>query len=434
MSEDETYLKTDPNVGLTAEEASERLKKIGENAIVEKKTSLFVKFFKYFWGPIPWMIETAVVLSGIAQRWEEFIIIMILLMINACVGFWQEYQADNAIEALKKKLALTSRVLRDGKWQMVPASHLVPGDIVLIVNGNIIPADMKLIAGEYLSVDQSALTGESLPVEKKVGDGVYSSAIVKLGEMRGIVTGTGMNTYFGRTAKLVETAEPRSHFQKAVLKIGNYLIVITLCLVAIILTVTLIRHDPFMDTILFALILTIAAIPVAMPAVLSVTMAVGALQLAKMKAIVSKLVSIEELAGIDILCSDKTGTLTQNKLTIGDPIVFEAATKEDLLLAAALATEEQSDDEIDKTILQSIPKDINLKNYEVIKFTPFDAAQKRTIAEIKFGNKTFEVSKGAPQVILNLVQNPTLHKQVEEKVDQLGAQGYRTLGVAKKNK
>ena len=167
------------------------------------------------------MIEVAVILSGIAQRWEEFIIILILLLINACVGFWQEYQADNAIEALRKKLALTSRVLRDGKWQAIPASHLVPGDIVLIINGNIIPADIKLIAGEYLSVDQSALTGESLPVDKKVGDGVYSSAIVKLGEMRGIVTGTGMNTYFGRTAKLVETAEPRSHFQKAVLKIGN---------------------------------------------------------------------------------------------------------------------------------------------------------------------------------------------------------------------
>ncbi len=432
MSLDESYLKTDPNVGLTAAQASDRLKKLGENSIVEKKTSLFIKFFKYFWGPIPWMIETAVILSGIAHRWQEFIIIVILLMINACVGFWQEYQADNAIEALKKKLALTSRVLRDSKWQMVPASHLVPGDIVFIVNGNIIPADMKLIAGSYLSVDQSALTGESLPVDKKVGDGVYSSAIVKFGEMRGIVTGTGMNTYFGRTAKLVETAEPRSHFQKAVLKIGNYLIVITLCLVALILTVTLLRHDPFMDTILFALILTIAAIPVALPAVLSVTMAVGALQLAKMKAIVSKLVSIEELAGIDILCSDKTGTLTQNKLTIGEPIVFEDTTKEDLMLAAALATEEQSNDEIDKTILQNISKKINLKQYKVIKFTPFDAAQKRTIAEIRFDNNTFEVSKGAPQVILNLVQNPTLHKQVEGKVNQLGTQGYRTLGVAKK--
>lgn len=425
------YLNTDPKEGLTSVEVKKRLEVVGDNAISEKRIGVVQRFLNFFWGPIPWMIEVAALLSAVGQRWEDFIIISIMLLLNAFVGFWQEFKADNAIQALKQKLALTARVLRDGQWRSIPAKKLVPGDIVVVKLGNIIPADIKLISGEYLSVDQSALTGESLPVEKKVGDEIYASSIARLGEMIGIVTGTGMNTFFGQTAKLVETAETKSHFQKAVLKIGNYLIVITLILVCIILTVTLLRHDPLIDTILFALILTIAAIPVALPAVLSVTMAVGALRLAKMKAIVSKLVSIEELAGIDILCSDKTGTLTQNQLTIGEPILFEG-NKDDLMVSAALASESQSDDVIDQTILKSLPANINLKEYEVKKFTPFDSTQKRTDAMIQCNNASFEVTKGAPQIILGLIQNPTLQKQVESKVDELGAQGYRTLGIASK--
>jgi H+-transporting ATPase len=424
-------LNTDQKTGLTSQEAKKRLASIGMNVIKEKQTSNIVKFLSFFWGPIPWMIETAVILSAALQRWDNFVIICLMLGLNAGVGFWQQYQADNAIVALKKKLALTARVLRDGEWKNIPASDLVLGDIVLIKLGKIIPADMKLLSGEYLTIDQSTLTGESLPIDKKIGEDVYSGSIVRLGEMTGIVTGTGMNTYFGRTAKLVETAQTTSHFQKAVLRIGNFLIQLTLVLVVVILIVTHLRGDPFLHTLLFALILTIAAIPVALPAVLTVTMAVGALELAKMKAIVSKLSSIEEMAGIDILCSDKTGTLTQNQLTMGEPILIEAKNKDELILAASLASEQNSEDVIEQAVLHALPTTINLKEYETTKFIPFDPKHKRAEATIKQGNMIFQVAKGAPQAILQLVGNPELNQQVESEVDSLASAGYRALGIAK---
>lgn len=426
-------LNTNQETGLSKQEVKNRFALTGPNVIEEKQISNWIKFLLFFWGPIPWMIETAVVLSAALQRWEDFAIIFLMLGLNAGVGFWQQYQADNAIAALKKKLALSARVLRDGEWSDVPASELVPGDIVLIKLGNIIPADMKLLSGEYLTVDQSTLTGESLPVDKKVNDEVYSGSIVRLGEMTGVVIGTGMNTYFGRTAKLVETAKTTSHFQKAVLKIGNFLIQLTLVLVIIILIVAHFRHVPFLHTLLFALILTIAAIPVALPAVLTVTMAVGALELAKMKAIVSKLSSIEEMAGMDILCSDKTGTLTKNQLTVGDLVVIEADNKDELILTAALASESNSVDVIDQAILNAVPSTLNLKAYQTINFTPFDPVHKRAEATIKKGNTSFQVTKGAPQVILELVKNTSLDKRVENEVDRLAADGYRALGVAKKD-
>ena len=423
-------LNTNPKVGLTSDEARKRLASIGKNSIEEKQTNNLVKLLMFFWGPIPWMIESAVILSAALQRWEDFSIISLMLALNAGVGFWQQYQADNAIAALKKKLALIARVLRDGEWKNIPASELVPGDIVIIKLGNIVPADMKLISGDYLSVDQSTLTGESLPVDKQKGEDIYSGSIVRLGEMIGVVTETGMNTYFGRTAKLVESAKTTSHFQKAVLKIGNFLIHLTLVLVAIILIVMHFRGDPFLQTLLFALILTIAAIPVALPAVLTVTMAVGALELAKMKAIVTKLSSIEEMAGMDILCSDKTGTLTQNILTMGEPVLIEAHHKDELFLAASLASEASSEDVIDQAILKA-SSSINRNNDETLQFIPFNPKSKRAEATIKQGNSIFQVSKGAPQVIMELVGQPDINDKVKSEVDRLAREGYRALGVAK---
>ncbi len=321
--------------GLTQEEAASRLKKDGPNAIEEKHISPLKRFLTFLWGPIPWMIEIAAVLSAVVRHWEDFVIIFFMLALNAVVGFWEEFKADNEIEALKKHLALHSRVLRDGQWSEVEAETLVAGDIVMVKLGNVIPADLKLVDGDYLSIDQSALTGESLPVDKNKNDVAYSGSIVRMGQMNGLVVATGMNTLFGRTARLVETVQTVSHFQRAVIKIGNFLILITLGLVALILTVALYRGDPLVETLLFALILTVAAIPVALPAVLSVTMAVGASVLARMKAIVSRLVAIEEMAGMDILCADKTGTLTKNELKLGSPVIFKASSEQDLVLGAA---------------------------------------------------------------------------------------------------
>lgn len=285
-------LKT-AETGLSSQDAKERLKDYGFNEIAEKKVSPFKKFFMNFWGPIPWMIEVAAILSAVVKHWTDLTIIVIMLFFNAGVEFWQEYQAGNAIEQLKKGLALKARVLRDGKWQEVEARELVPGDVVRLRLGDVVPADVKLFEGDYLSIDQSALTGESLPVTKKAGAVVYSSSIVKQGEMVGLVTGTGMNTYFGKTAQLVSTAKNVSHFQKAVLTIGDFLIYVCLALVAVIIILGLHRKLPLLELTQFALILTVASIPVAMPAVLSVTMAVGAVVLSRLKAIVSRLEAID---------------------------------------------------------------------------------------------------------------------------------------------
>jgi H+-transporting ATPase len=283
--------------GLSGAEAQRRLAQFGPNALPEKKLNPILKFLTYFWGPIPWMIEVAAVLSAIVGRWDDLTIILILLLFNAVVGFWQEYKAANALEALKKQPALQARALRDGSWQEIAAEQLVPGDVIRLRLGDIIPADVKLFEGDYLSVDQSALTGESLPVTKKTGDTGYSGSVAKQGEMVALVTATGANTYFGRTAKLVQVAGAASHFQKAVLQIGDYLIYLSLGLVAVLILVQLEHGDRILTLIQFALILTVASIPVALPAVLSVTMAVGALALSRMKAIVTHLESIEEYGG-----------------------------------------------------------------------------------------------------------------------------------------
>ena len=423
--------------GLTREEVEKRLEEYGYNEITEKEVNPIVKFLGYFWGPIPWMIEIAAILSAVIHHWADFWIIAALLLVNAVVGFWQEHKAENAIELLKKRLALNAKVLRDGTWQVVPSRELVPGDIVRVRLGDIVPADIKLVSGDYVQVDESALTGESLPVEKHAEDVAYAGSIIQLGEMTAVVYATAMNTYFGKTAKLVEVARTESHFQKAVVKIGDYLIVLATFLVVLIFMVAMFRHESLIETLQFALVLTVAAIPVALPAVLSVTMAVGAAALAKRKAIVSKLAAIEEMAGMDVLCSDKTGTLTQNKLTLSEPVPFPDYTKEEVILLGALASREEDQDPIDIAILSDAKAlQTQIDRYIVTAFTPFDPVHKKTEASIRDteGN-VFKVSKGAPQVILSLAANaPQIEDAVNQRVLELAEKGYRALGVAKTNK
>ncbi len=418
--------------GLTQAEAAKRLTQYGPNEIEEKKTNAFVKFLMYFWGPIPWMIEVAVVLSGVVRHWPDFFIILLLLCANACIGFWEERQAGNAIEALKAKLAIKARVKRDGKWINPPAKEVVPGDVIRLRLGDIVPADARLLEGDEVSVDQAALTGESLPASKKPGDAVFSGSIIRRGEIGALVYATGGKTYFGKTARLVETAHTVSHFQKAVLRIGNYLIVLAVALVAVIIGVAVYRGDPILTTLQFALVLTVAAIPVAMPTVLSVTMAVGARLLAKKQAIVSKLVAIEELAGVDVLCADKTGTLTQNKLTLGDPFCIGDAKPAEVILAGALASRAEDNDVIDLAVLGGL-KDKPLQAYDVQHFQPFDPVHKRTEATVKDGDgAVFKVTKGAPQVILALAANAAAVKDAMDKaVNDFAARGFRALGVAR---
>ncbi|MFA5257606.1 MAG: HAD-IC family P-type ATPase, partial [Opitutales bacterium] len=392
--------------GLTQAEAAKRLVQYGPNELVEKKTNVFLKFLSYFWGPIPWMIEVAVILSGVVGHWPDFFIILLLLLANAVVGFWEERGASNAIAALKAKLAIKARVKRDGKWTNPPARELVPGDIIQLRLGDIVPADSRLLEGDDVEVDQSALTGESLPATRKSGEAVFSGSIVRRGEIGALVYATGEKTYFGKTAELVQEAHTVSHFQKAVLKIGNYLIVLAVVLVSVIIGFAIYRGDAVLTTLQFALVLTVAAIPVAMPTVLSVTMAVGARLLSKKQAIVSRLVAIEELAGVDILCADKTGTLTQNKLTLGDPFSVNNISADQIILSAALASRAQNNDTIDLAVIGGLKNKDDINNYEIVHFQPFDPVHKRTEASVKGKDgKTFKVTKGAPQVIMALSAN-----------------------------
>jgi H+-transporting ATPase len=432
LEEVEKKLGSSPD-GLSQAEAQKRLTQYGPNEIEEKKTNPLLKFLTYFWGPIPWMIEAAVILSGIVRHWLDFFIILLLLCSNAVVAFWEEHQAGNAIAALKAKLAINAKVKRDGKWVTPKASELVPGDVIRLRLGDIVPADARLLAGDPVEVDQSALTGESLPATRKSGEAVFSGSIVRQGEIDAMVYATGANTYFGKTAQLVQEAHTVSHFQRAVLKIGDYLILLAVALVVLILAVALFRHDPILTTLEFALVLLVAAIPVAMPTVLSVTMAVGARLLAKKEAIVTRLSAIEELAGVDVLCSDKTGTLTQNKLTLGDPFSVNGIPADQVILWAALASRAEDKDTIDLAVIGGVKDDKALKSYQVVHFQPFDPVHKRTEATVKAADgKQFFVAKGAPQVILEMSANAgEVKPAVEKAVNEFAARGFRSLGVAR---
>lgn len=437
-----TSLGVDAEKGLSDDEARQRLDRYGPNALPEKQVGFAARILKYFVGPIAFMIEAAAVVSAFLGRWDDFVIIFGLLVFNACLELWQDMKASNALAALKKSLASRATVLRAGAYLTVDAAQLVPGDIVKIRLGGIVPADLRLVSGDYVSIDQAALTGESLPVTKNSGDGAYSGSIVKQGEMNGLVIATGANTFFGRTAKLVAGAGSVSHAQKAMFQIGNFLIAVAVVLALVMVAVQVYRDIVItdnwgvadaLDILQFVLILLVASIPVAMPAVFSITMALGALALSKEKAIVSRLASIEEMAGVDILCSDKTGTLTKNLLTLGDPIPLAESNPQEIVLAAALASRIEDSDVIDSAVVAALTDQDRLNNFAVSEFIPFDPVSKRTQATaIGSNGKSIMVTKGAPQAIVDLAGPPKdIAMKVEQSVADLGTRGYRALGVAR---
>ncbi len=424
--------------GLSKTEVQQRIERYGYNVTEEKEESLAHRIFRRFWGPIPWMIEIAALLSAVVQKWEDFSIILVMLLVNAGLDFMQEHRALNALKALKAKMDQQVTVLREAAFSRISARELVPGDIIKLRIGDIVPADVQLLSGDFLLVDQAALTGESLPVSRNVNEVAYANTIVKQGEMLAVVINTGSNTRFSSVVSLVAKAqlEERSHFQKMVIQIGNFLILITVALVLLIIMVSLFRHEDFLEIARFALVLTIAAIPVALPAVLSVTMAVGAMNLARKQAIVSRLTAIEELAGVDIFCSDKTGTLTENRMQVADPVVLGGHNKSELFELAALASKLENNDPIELPIFHYIEEnlpDVDLSRFKQTRFTPFDPVGKRTEAEIESGDQHFTVIKGAAQVLINMAALPDEQMiAINQLVDQLASKGYRTLAVGKK--
>jgi len=406
-------LQVDAKQGLNQAEVNTRRQRYGYNEIEEHEEPLWHRVFRRFWGPIPWMIEVAAILSAVVQKWEDFTIITI-------------------------RMGAEIIVLREGAFKTIPARELVPGDVIRLRIGNIVPADVQLIEGDYLEIDQSALTGESLPVSKKAQDVAYASTVVKQGEMLAIVVNTGANTNFHTVVDLVAKAslEERSHFQKMVIRIGDFLIIITIALVLLIVMVSLFRHENLLEIARFALVLSVAAIPVALPAVLSVTMAVGAMNLARRQAIVSRLTAIEELAGADVFCSDKTGTLTKNEMQVANPVLLPGVAERDLFLTAAMASKRENNDPIELPIfnyLQEKFPETESERYQQQNFVPFDPIRKRTEAHIDKDDQHFVAIKGAPQVLLEMsdLEDEEIQK-LNQSVNTLAGKGYRTLAVGRR--
>ncbi|MGC8948620.1 MAG: plasma-membrane proton-efflux P-type ATPase [Thermoprotei archaeon] len=427
-----TLLKSNLNSGLSQAEVDERLKKYGFNEMPEKKVSPVIKFIKKFWGLTAWMLELTIILSWILQKYLDFYIIMALLFLNSILGFIQEEKASKAVEMLKRKLQINARVLRDGIWKTVTARELVPGDIVRIRAGDFIPADIKIVSGE-IYVDQSALTGESIDVQKRINDIAYSGSIIKRGEATGIVILTGVRTYFGKTVQLIQTAKPRLHMEEVISKVVRVLLIIVVIFLGSAVVFSIIKGMRLLEILPLILILLVSAIPVALPAMFTISMAIGSVELVKRGVLVTRLSASEDAATMDILCVDKTGTITMNKLSIANVIPLDGFSDNDVIYYGALASQEANQDPIDLAFINSAKQKGLINNSFVQKlFIPFDPKTRRTEAVIQDGYKEFRVAKGSVNVIAQLCNvDANSLKELEIRMSNFAKKGYRVLAVAK---
>ncbi|KAF8389177.1 hypothetical protein HHK36_025870 [Tetracentron sinense] len=431
--------------GLTTEEGEQRLQIFGPNKLEEKKESKFLKFLGFMWNPLSWVMEIAALMAiGLANGggkppdWQDFVGIVVLLVINSTISFIEENNAGNAAAALMAGLAPKTKLLRDGRWREEEAAILVPGDVISIKLGDIVPADARLLEGDPLKIDQSALTGESLPVTKNPGDEVFSGSTCKQGEIEAVVIATGVHTFFGKAAHLVDSTNQVGHFQKVLSSIGNFCICsIVVGMLVEIVVMYPIQHRKYREGIDNLLVLLIGGIPIAMPTVLSVTMAIGSHRLSEQGAITKRMTAIEEMAGMDVLCSDKTGTLTLNKLTVDKTmteVFVNGVDKDTVILIAARASRVENQDAIDASIVGVLadPKEARAGITEV-HFLPFNPVEKRTaITYFDSDGNWHRASKGAPEQIIELCKlNDNARSKVHSIIDNFAERGLRSLGVAR---
>lgn len=417
--------------GLAKNEVGERQKRYGHNDIPEKKTSPLARFLKKLWGLTAWMLEAIIIISWFLGKLTDVYIVGGLLVFNAIIGFVQEQNAANAVEALKRRLHVNARVLRDAEWSVVPSEELVPGDILRVRIGDFVPADVKILGGN-VGVDESALTGESTGVEKKDNESLYSGSVVTRGEANGIVIATGANTFFGKTAQLVQTASPKLHIERVIADVVKTLLVIVATLLVVTFGVSIIQgHDP-LATLPLMLVLLLGAIPVALPAMFTVSMALGSMELVRKGVLVTRLSAPDDAASMDILCVDKTGTLTMNKLSVVSVTPFGKHAENDVLEYGALASQEANNDAIDNAFIDAARRPNLVENSTVLKrFIPFDPKTRRTEGIYEKNGATIHAVKGSVRAIEDMCKlGSEERKRIEQLVEGHASRGYRVLAVA----
>ncbi|EQB69365.1 MAG: plasma-membrane proton-efflux P-type ATPase [Cuniculiplasma sp. C_DKE] len=429
LSTKECYNKLNSSSsGLSSSDVEQRIRQYGKNEVVEKKENAVLKFLKKFWAPVPWMLEITAIITFFIGKDLDTYIILSLLIFNSFISFFQESRASDAVEMLRSRITVKTRVLRNGSWEQIISTELVPGDVVHVRMGDVVPADVKIERGK-VEVDQSALTGESNPVRRGENGEIFSGSIVKKGEATGLVVATGAKTLFGHTAELVSSAKSESHLEKLILSIVKYLAVIDVILVLGLVVFSFIYNVPLIDAIPFSLVVLIASIPVALPATFTIATAYGAIDLSKKGALVTRLNAVEDAASMDSICFDKTGTLTKNELTVQEPVLFESS-REDITRYAMLASDESSLDSIDLAIINfGKSAGVNMEGYRITDFTPFEPATKRTQAKVETPDGMITVTKGAPQVLAAMCPGIKVD-EVMEKARELSLRGYRTIAVA----
>ena len=427
-------LRVDPEKGLPQEEADGRRERQGPNEVTGQKGHPILRFLGKFWGLSAWMLELIMVLSVVLRKYSDLAVVGGLLVVNAVVSFTQEHRAAGVVESLRRRLQVGARVLRDAGWRVIPARELVPGDIVRLRPGDIIPADLKLLTGA-LSIDQSALTGESMDAEKSPGEVLPSGSVVRRGEGNGVVMMTGARTYFGRTMELVQLARPKLHIEAVVTKLVGRLFVSVGALLGLVVVMSLLRGAPLLEMIPLLLVLLMSAVPVALPVMFTVSMAVGAQELAKRGVLVTRLSAAEDAATMDVLCVDKTGTITMNQLAIVDVIPLDPWAESDVLFAGAHASQEANQDPIDLAFLAAAREHHLLDAgaaVKVVSFKPFDPQSRRTEAVFEWNGKRLRVMKGAVRAVAQACGlEPPAVEALEVRAGEAALKGYRVLAVAR---